>query len=382
MAKFSAARTQEANLVHLLTGYRKDTRNRLWNYLDESRRTLRLVCRALNHSITRHVGQLFRSLYISAPVPEKDLCVVRVVGPLCHHLTITIRESTAASGRSFDTPQTSPSTLSSQRNRGSNSKRYLWIGLLSSFHQLHTLTLHVYGMDDSLMSRSEVDEALVALRIAIEQNQLRELKTLNLSPIHIRGMLRLCWSGFGAFSQMPKQPSLWKQLETLDLRIQSPSTTNEVDDPATVMSRKALYNYLRSFSKTLRTLHLVWLGCEGPSPLTLHHAAGLERRWPIQWPKLEELGVGNISLPFRTVKLAKNLAPSLITLKMLRSTHRESGLVATSDSPAWIDVELDARDGWRHSQASSVYSQKSDHGVDDIEGVSRSSRSIMVYKDF
>ena len=220
------------------------------------------------------------------------------------------------------------------------------------------------------------------LRIAVEQNHLPELRELVLSPIHAQGLMYLRWSSFGAFGRVPTRQHVWKQLETLDLRVQSPFASGDFDEQDCTMFKKVLCNYLRSLHKTLRVLRVVWLGREGPSLVMLHNETGLEGRLPIKWLRLEELCVGNISLPFQTVDAAKDLAPSLKSLKMLRSTHRESTLANSSDSSAWFNVELGDGDKRRHSQATSVYSQMSDGSVEPSESVSWSSRSIVVYKDF
>lgn len=373
------------NLVHLLIGHEKVVRDTLWTCLQDERRTLRLVCRALNHGATRHVGQLFRRLYVLAPIPDKDLDVIRVVGPLCHSLTITVTVH-----RGDGASSTAPSGLYLRRPRCHHHYTIftgdLWHRLLSPLHQLGALTIRVPGKSGSAY-HADVGETLVALRKAVEESRIPNLKTLCLSPIHALGISHLCWSGFGRFGSITASPFVWKQLETLDLRIGSPFAAGILGVADLAMLKKVCYNYLRSFSKTIRILRFVWLEHDGPSPLTLHLETGLEGRPPIRWLHLEELWVGNIWLPLQTRNIAKQLAPSLRSIKMLRSTHRESGLVEPSDSSAWIDLEIggDRLCGKGvQSRASSVYSQRSEcteYINDPVESVSLSSGSIVVYRD-
>lgn len=374
-------------IVHLFIGQEKTIRETLWRYLNDHRRALRLVCRALNHASTRHVGQLFRELYVRAPVPDKDLDVIRVVGPLCHHLTVTIGRRSVEHQNFEASPRSSSRSASSMRCRQQISlTRHRWIRLFSSFHQLRTLTLRFHG-SNGLSSRTKISETLITLRVAVETNRLPELRTLSLSSFHAMEIVYLCWAGFGAFGPRLKASYLWTQLETLDLRISSPFASRGRNDGEgdAVTAKKILYNYLKSFSKTLGVLRVVWLDFEGPSPLTLHHEHGLKDRTPIQWVGLEELWIGNVSFPSQTARIAQDLAPSLRSLKVLRSTHRESGLANPRDSSAWIDVDVNGESlepKRRHSRASSVCSQRSDCSVDAIEDISLSSRSILVYKDF
>lgn len=378
-------RTQrKPNLVHLFTGdsrEHKAVRDTLWRHLSDERRKMRQVCRDLNHVATCHAGQLFRTLYVEGPLPDKDLDAVRVVGPLCHSLTITVNGQ-----RNKSTGSEGCSDLSDRHNgerKGLN--RCLWIRLLSSFHQLRILTVRA-PKGGAASAFSEIGQTLITLRIAVERNRLPELKTLCLSPLYSANLVHLCWLGFPAFRTTSAPQRNWEQLRTLDLRLHIPSAAGSPANEHDLMLRKVFYSYLRSFSKSLTTLRVVWLGSEGPGPLTLHLEAGLEDRKPIQWRSLEELRIGNIYLPLQMMKLAKQLAPSLRSMHMLRSTHSESGFASASDSSAWLEIDLSGHTpGWkgRHSRASSVYSQRSDtSSVYSVEDVSRSSRSILVYKDF
>jgi len=252
--------------------------------------------------------------------------------------------------------------------------KQIWTSLFWHFKQLRSLTMQVNG-DCGWPGRTEIEDTLVALRIALEQSPMPELKTFTLSPVHAMGIQHLCWSGFGVFGSSSGKVSVWQKLDTLDLRIVNPVT---LDDEQLVMFRKVLYNYLASFSSTIRVLRLVWIGAEGPCPLRLDLEPGLYGRPPIQWRKLEELWIGNAVAPDSEDK--KTLPPAVRSFRMLRSTHKQSTTVDPNDSSAWLDIAF--RDNGPKpsnsiSRASSFYSQGQE--PDTPCSVSRSSRSIQVY---
>lgn len=129
------------------------------------------------------------------------------------------------------------------------------------------------------------------------------------------------------------------------------------------MFKKILHDYLRSFATTLKCLRFVWLDDEGPSPVTLDLEPGLDgQREPIIWLALEEIWLGNIELPHRTIRLLPERTMGPVRLKTLRSTHRHSR-ATFEDAGAWIHVLLGKKESdevsreRRVSGASSVYSQ-------------------------
>ena len=118
-----------------------------------------------------------------------------------------------------------------------------------------------------------------------------------------------------------------------------------------------------SFAETLKRLRFVWLEEDGPSPMTLELEPGLEGcRQAIVWSALEEVYLGNIALPHRTIRLLpERVARAGVQLKTLRNTHRYSRATWDDDS-AWVKVLLDFKPhdierANTFSQASSVYSQ-------------------------
>jgi hypothetical protein len=248
---------------------------------------------------------------------------------------------------------------------------------------LKTLTLRING-DPAWPGLTDVEEMLITLRIAIESANLRKLKTLCLAPVHAMGIIHLRWFGMGAFGETSASGiCIWQNIDTLDVRIQNPFTTQKLTEAQSIMFKKILYEYLHSFAPTLRCLRLVWLGGNGPSPLTLHLRPDVEGRAEIHWPKLEELCVGNVILPRRMIKLTPELAPNVTRLKTLRSTRRDSSMDA-SDSSAWVDVtEMgDTIQGEEADMASSIYSRSPrSEGSTWLGGISRTSRDLQFFLD-
>jgi hypothetical protein len=178
------------------------------------------------------------------------------------------------------------------------------------------------------------------------------------------GIVHLCWSGFGAFGgPSMNSHNLRSNLHTLDMQLNNPSSAKQkLSEPQQVMFKKVLYDYLQSFAATLICLRFVWLDDDGPSPITLDLEPGLEDgRQAIVWLALEELYLGNIALPHRTIRLLpERIVKSGVRLKTLRNTHRHSR-ARFEDDNAWVHVQLGFMPHGVErevlSQASSVYSQ-------------------------
>ena len=292
--------------------------------------------------------------------------------------------------------ETNPTTavplvqLSSMVDQSPDHANRRWIYILSLFTNLKTLTLRVNG-DSGWPGFTDVEEMLVTLRIAIESANLTKLKTLCLAPIHAMGIIHLRWLGMGAFGESGASgTSVWQSIDTLNMCILNPLAAERLTEAQSIMFKKILYEYLRSFASTLRYLCFVWHGGDGPSPLTLHHRPApdlppdVEDRAEIRWPKLEELCVGNIIWPHRMIKLTRMLAPNVTRIKTLRSTHRDSSMDA-SDSSAWIDVTEWGEDiqDEKTDLASSIYSRspRSEGSAWDSD-ISRTSRDLDFYLDF
>lgn len=362
--------------------------------------------------------EIFQELYMDARTPSSlDTQSLAAVAPLCRHLTIKVgymQSSTSSeaptlvnvrSAKRISTDSTSSlgASSSSFHPRDSSSMKspvfarhspthhielaQQWRNILFCFRQLQTLTLRVNG-DPAWPGRTDVEDILITLRIAIGDAKLAKLHSICLAPIHAMGIIHLRWLGVGAFGDARTiRSGVWREIKTLDIRIQNPFATHKLTDAQGVMFKKILYDYLRSFSPSLEVLRFVWLGGDGPDPITLHFSAGLEGRPAVQWPRLKELRIGNIIRPRRTIRLAPRLVP-MSQVKMLRTTRRDSSMDA-DDSSAWIDVtdpsnrsgEVD--EDQETDIASSIYSQSPPRSEVSawVGGISRSSRDLSFYLD-
>ncbi|GAB7323274.1 hypothetical protein MBLNU13_g05752t1 [Cladosporium sp. NU13] len=149
-------------------------------------------------------------------------------------------------------------------------------------------------------------------------------------------IVHLRWSGFGAFGALAVKPfNVWSNLHTLDVQLENPFLAKQrLSKSQQVMFKKILYDYLLSFAKSLKCLRFVWLDEDGPSPMTLELEPGLEGcRQAIVWTALEEVYLGNIALPHRTIRLLpERVIRAGVQLKTLRSTHRHSRVKWDDDS--------------------------------------------------
>jgi hypothetical protein len=405
----------------------------LFRYLDDGQalRSVRATSTVLYHLVDRHPRRLFRQLYLQVPLQEgKSIGTLEVIAPLCHDLTVKVgglvlsqadqvpsttsklqepsrkpslwsrrkilpglskrRPSQLRKQTTVDTcgttrASTPPIQLSVTDRKEQTETRQFWETLLSRFRQLQSLTFKIIGKT-AWSGRSTTEDILVTLRIAVETAGLPQLHRFNLHPIHPMGIIHLRWDGFEAFSEASATAAnMWMRIDALELRIHSPFAGDGTTATQQTMFKKILYSYLHSFAPSLRFLSLVWLGGEGPSPVALHQEPGLEGRSPIHWPKLEELYVGNISLPNQTIQLVGEHARLGTRIKLLRSTRRDSA-VACSDSSAWIEIlgpySTPVRSQRSPETASSVYSQD-EQSIESTwpEGISRSSQEMLFMLD-
>lgn len=393
----------------------------LLEYLDDcSMRRMRLVSRVLHNIISGYPDRIFQQLYVSAPWSgHTDMSSLYAVAPFCRTLTVkigyekshiesrprkllqrlrpnsdpdsvkehiisaqerwrTVRKVLAISGRrsspsnatlSVDrTSATTSSTTSSKQPASSRmsetSARHAWLEVLSRCEQLQNIVISTNGKP-GWPGKTHVEDDLLDLRVALETAYLPHVHCVRLTPMHAMGIIHLRWSGFGAFGALAVKPfNVWSNLHTLDVQLENPfSAKQRLSEPQEVMFKKILYDYMLSFAETLKRLRFVWLDEDGPSPMTLELEPGLGGcRQAIVWSALEEVYLGNIALPHRTIRLLpERVARAGVQLKTLRSTHRHSRAKWDDDS-AWVKVLLDftphdTEPGNVLSQASSVYSQ-------------------------
>jgi hypothetical protein len=398
-------------------------RQLLLEYLDDhSLRRMRLVSRVLHNLVSRHPNRMFEQLYVSVPwFDHSDISSLNAVAPFCRTLTVKIgyekahtesrprkllrrlrpnsdpesvkehnisarerwrivRTVLAISSRKSSPssaalsvgqdPATTPSTISTYSKQPASSRcsgtsaRHVWISFLSRCEQLQSIVISTNGKP-GWPGKTHVEDDLTDLRVALEAVDLPHVRRVRLTPVHAMGIIHLRWSGFGAFGDLAVKPfNVWSNLHTLDVQLVNPFLAKQrLSESQQVMFKKILYDYLLSFAETLKCLRFVWLDEDGPSPMTLEREPGLEGyRQAIVWAALEEVYLGNIALPHRTIRLLpERVARADVQLKTLRSTHRHSR-VAWDDDNAWVKVLLDftphgIERGNTFSQASSVYSQ-------------------------
>ena len=386
----------------------------LLEYLDDSSlRRMRLVSRVLHNIVSGYPNRIFQHLCISAPWSDRtEMSSLNAVAPFCRTLTVKIgyekahiesrprrllqklrpnsgpesvkehivsargrwrmvrtalavpsRKSSPAS-TDMSSDRISPTTLSASSELSGTSSRQVWIAFLSRCEQLQNILISTNGKS-GWPGKTHVEEALLDLRVALETAYLPHVRSVRLMPVHAMGVVHLRWSGFGAFGALAVKPfNVWSNLHTLDVQLENPFLAKQrLSDSQQVMFKKILYDYLLSFAETLKCLRFVWLDEDGPSPMTLDLEPGLEGcRQAILWTSLEEVYLGNIALPHRTIRLLpERVVGAGVQLKTLRSTHRYSRDEWDDDS-AWVQVLLDfTPHGIKRentfSQASSVYSQ-------------------------
>lgn len=386
---------------------------------DRSLRSLRLVSRVLHNLINRYAGRVFERLFVPVPwVNQTETSSLQAVAPSCRVLDVkvghrkasteqrssrllqkrrpdsgqhTVNEhdisardrwqavrqalrissrmsSSASAILSFDQNSTTTrSTISSLQPPSSKlsntSARHVWISILSQCQQLQTITISTNG-EPGWPGKTHIEDDLMEIRVALESVQLPHIRCVRLTPVHAMGIIHLRWSGFGVFSTVTVKPfNTWSNLHTLDVQLENPLLAkHKLSERQQVMFKKVLYDYLRSFSDTLKCLRFIWLYEDGPSPMTLDLEPGLEGRQAIIWTALEEVQLGYIALPHRTIRLLpERVRKASVRLKTLRSTHRHSR-VRFADDDAWVDVLLDYKSrgverGNVFDRASSVYSQ-------------------------
>lgn len=244
-----------------------------------------------------------------------------------------------------------------------------WIYLFSHCPRLHVLTIKVKG-NSAWPGRSGVERTVITLRAALEQSTLPKLIEVRLAPIHAMGIIHLRWAGLGAYSPLNplnvcREFCIWQKLQVLDIKLLNPLRKEKLTAAQELMFKRSLYDYVRSFSRTLQVLRFSWLEGEGPSPITLHYEEGVgAERGVLHFERLEEMWLANVTFPQRIIAAARAGAPKLRNLMMLRATRRDH-TVTYSDKDAWLDL-LSSGDRGRQvcvtSRASSIYSQESGLG--------------------
>ncbi|KAK1062245.1 hypothetical protein LTR74_010442 [Friedmanniomyces endolithicus] len=354
-------------------------RFKLFSYLDEpTLRRLRAVSPIVRDMVDSRPGRLFEDLYVHAPLDEEQPNrEFERVANFCHNLTITVKErfppgsEPSEESRRLQTLSRTPwwlppasvveshafyftkptarislpfGLLPAKERTARTLANKKWTSIFTRCRELRHLTLRIHG-DSSWPGRTLIEATLVTLRLALETSHPPNLHAISYTPIHAMGLIHLRWSGalapFGPPSPpLPTNPTttIWQNLHTLTLHLLNPfHPTSALTPPQTLLAKKSLYAFLRSFTPTLQTLRFVYLDFEGPNPLTLHLEPGLVgEREPLRWRALRELWVGGIAALGRTLESVEEVAPGLEGLWVFRGGRGRAGL-DYEDEGAWVN---------------------------------------------
>ncbi|GAB7360785.1 hypothetical protein MBLNU230_g0772t1 [Neophaeotheca triangularis] len=240
-----------------------------------------------------------------------------------------------------------------------------YLALLQHFHTLHDLHIRTPTGNPGWAGLTPLETHLTALRTALETcpNPFPNLNKLTLSPTHAMGILHLRWNGFSAFGSATSQaPQFWRHITTLDLHLRNPYTAAKppLSEQQGALFAKALRDYLASLAPTLQNLRFFWLEGEGPCPFGLAHtdtstntapttsshaslATTSTAQQPSRFPHLQTISLASLRHPYATLRaLHPSQTPSLLSAKILRSTHRGSlALTELERAGAWLEVPLE-----------------------------------------
>jgi len=303
---------------------------------------LRLTSRSL-HGLPELNEIALETIYIHTPVPpgrNQHIDALNRVGSLCRHVVVKIayppksryssetvslstNASTPRSGSSSDTfsdiidsycPYAEPPVAWKfvvQRKPGDIDQDLLrqWCEIFKLLPNLETVHIACNG-DPAWPGCTDIESAIVLLRITLERVNPEYLHTVCLSPIHALGIMHLRWAGAGAYGEAcaSKNP-VWCKLKVLKLEIISPYTQGRLSTYQKRLFEKIFVDYLQSFSRTLIQLELSWLGAAGPNPFVAedgHQTTKLTK----SWSRLIELRLNNVTSNC-SISTLKQLAPGL-----------------------------------------------------------------------
>jgi hypothetical protein len=286
------------------------------------------------------------TIYIHTPVPpRRNQCTAALkrIGPLCRHIIVKIAyppksrypprtsslNTNISAPRSVSGRDTISDILDSycpyaeppvawkfvvQKKPGDIDQNLLqqWCEIFKLLLQLETVHIACNG-DPAWPGCTDIESALIILRITLERVNPEHLHTACLSPIHAMGIMHLRWAGAGAYGEAcASRNPVWSRLKVLKLEILSPYTEGRLSTCQKRLFEKIFVDYLQSFSRTLIQLDLSWLGDAGPNPFIVedgHQAMKLTK----SWSRLGELRLNNVTFNC-SLSATKQLAPNLQTL--------------------------------------------------------------------
>ncbi|KAH0367315.1 hypothetical protein KCU65_g4760, partial [Aureobasidium melanogenum] len=193
-----------------------------------------------------------------------------------------------------------------------------WCGIFRLLPKLEIVHIACNG-DPAWPGCTDIESALIMLRITLERVNPKHIHTVCLSPIHAMGIMHLRWAGAGAYGEAcaSKNP-VWYRLKTLKLGVLSPYVEGRLSKCQILLFEKIFTDYLLSFSKTLTKLDLSWFGEAGPDPFNVgedHQTMKLTKTWN----RLEELRLVNVTLNGSSSNITQ-LAPHIRKLTVAGGT--------------------------------------------------------------
>jgi hypothetical protein len=341
---------------------------------------LRSTSRSL-HSLAELDEIALETIYIHTPVPpgrNQYTDVLKRVGPLCRHVVVKIaypsnscyppktsslstNVSTPRSGSGSDAisdllesycPYAEPPVAWKfvvQKKPGDIDRNLLqqWCEIFKLLPQLETVHIACNG-DPAWPGCTDIESALIILRITLERVNPDQLHTVRLSPIHAMGIMHLRWAGAGAYGETcASRKPVWSRLKVLKLDIPSPYTEGRLSTCQMRLFEKIFVDYLQSFCRTLVQLDLSWLGAAGPNPFVVedgHQAMKLTK----SWSRLTDLRLNNVTSNC-SLSTTKHLAPNLQILAVavhvpktcdqtLKHWYRGLKLEDHDDDAGWVTL--------------------------------------------
>lgn len=307
--------------------------------------SLRLTSRPL-HDLAELNEMAFETIYIHTPVPSgrsQHTDTLKRVGSLCRYVVVKIaypprscyppRTSSLSTNGSALCSESESDTISDildsycpyaeppvawkfvvQRKPSDIDQNLLrqWCRIFKLLPNVDTVHIACNG-DPAWPGCTDIESALIILRITLERVNPEYLHTVCLSPIHAMGIMHLRWSGAGAYGEAcALMKPVWSRIKVLKLAILSPYAEDRLSTSQRRLFEKIFADYLQSFCRTLVRLELSWLGVAGPNPFVAgggHHAMKLAKRWS----SLTELRLNNVTTEC-SVLTVEELAPNLRSL--------------------------------------------------------------------
>ncbi|KAI9811169.1 MAG: hypothetical protein M1827_005620 [Pycnora praestabilis] len=356
--------------------------------LPKELRQMRLVSRTAAAWINPLLPNIFKELFIRSEFKygkEAEIgCGLGRIGTYCEHLTIRLEHMTvsvaspmSASGPS--SPVLAPIVQPKEEQRGFKFPKFSgspghsrhidvphfppslpedtilpntlpslsptdpanhWYTIFSKIVNLQVLTISVTG-DPGWGGLTEVESALISLRMGLEQNSLSHFHTLRLHPIHAMGILHLRWAGGAAWGTANWMAGrAWSKVKTLEIWLTNPSGL--LSKSKWKLFVKVLHDYFVSFRRTLEVLKFHWVGRTGVCPLLLDLVGGVRKRDfshpAIVWSVINEMWLGNTIMDEGKVGLLMQRANGMTVVRVQDGFLAATSTLVEINGVKWHEV--------------------------------------------